>query len=924
MPTSPRCRLLAALIVLLSPAPLAFAIELEDIHIPYEQFTLDNGLRVIVHTDRKAPIVAMNTWYHVGSKDEPDGRTGFAHLFEHLMFQGSEHYDDDYFKALNEVGATGINGTTDFDRTNYFQTVPTGALERLLWLESDRMTHLMGAVNQEKLDEQRKVVKNEKRQRENQPFGKAWEQTLRGVFPPGHPYRRTVIGSMEDLDAATVQDVSAWFGKYYGASNAVIVLAGDIDAATARPLVEKYYGDAPAGEPLERLTEWIPELTENRREILYDRAATGFLRRYWPVPSAPAESAGFALWGSAFASGRTAPLYKALVEEHRLASSVHASPIDFEVSGVFSVSVQLLPDADVAEAGRILDETMAAFLETGPDPERLGRFRTQTLTSYVRGLESAAAKARLLISGAVYADDPTRFRESLEAVRTATSEGLSELANTWLRRPYYELTGLPFPRLAAGAGSADRSTLPEPEPAARLTFPEVSERRLDNGIRIVLIERRNLPTTDLALRFAVGTANDTPDTEGLAQITFSQLTSGTTSRDAAGISIEMERLGSHVRASTGFLDSTLTTGGLTENLPDIVALLADLLTSPTFPEDQFTLQAERWAASIAQHRTQPDGIADAALEERVYGPEHVYGRQITEEAVHSLRREQAAGFHETSILGQPLTVFAVGDAGMDALATLFSEAFGGWRTDAPAARAPEVVPAAVPDRSRVFLIDMPQTAQSVIRAAHGLPPTTVEPDTANRIANQIIGGGFVSRINLNLREDKGWTYSAGTGLESDRYQPLFSVRASVQADRTAESMAEMLRELREYVGNRPATPVEFMEVRDRNARSMAGRYETGRALLNSLLASAHLKRPWNYPVLYDEAMRGTELEAVRSAARELIHPDRLTWVVVGDLDRIESGIRDLGIGEVTEIDVFGNPVEYATRSVSNGSARSRQ
>ena len=250
--------------------------------------------------------------------------------------------------------------------------MPTGALERMLWLESDRMTHLLGAVDQATLDEQRSVVQNEKRQAENRPWGSVWDVAFRGLFSPGHPYQHPVIGSMEDLDAATLADVKDWFDTYYGASNVAIVLAGDIDVATARPLIEKYYADAPAGQPLTRIARWVPKLTENRHEVIYDQAASGFIRRSWAVPSTPRESVGFALWSSAFARGRTAPLYRALVEEHRLASFVTASPIDYELTGVFSIDIQLLPDADVEQARRILDETLAEFLVTGPGPRTPG------------------------------------------------------------------------------------------------------------------------------------------------------------------------------------------------------------------------------------------------------------------------------------------------------------------------------------------------------------------------------------------------------------------------------------------------------------------------------------------------------------------------------------------------------------------------
>ena len=913
MPRKIPTLLVAALAVLTTATPV-LALDFDDIDIPYEEFTLDNGLRVIVHTDRKAPIVSMITWYHVGSKDEPQGRTGFAHLFEHLMFQGSGNYDEDYFAPLGEVGATGINGTTTFDRTAYFQTVPTGALERLLWLESDRMIHLLGAVDQATLDEQRSVVRNEKRQAENRPWGNVWDVVFRGLFSPGHPYRNPVIGSMQDLDAATLEDVQSWFDTYYGASNAVIVLAGDIDMATARPLIEKYYADAPAGPPLSRISRWVPRLAGNRHEVLYDQAASGFIRRAWAVPSTPRESVGFALWGSALARGRTAPLYRALVEEHRLASFVQASPVDYELAGVFSIDVQLLPDADVEQARRVLDRTLAQFLVTGPDPERLERQRVQSLTGIVRGYESVASKAEALIAGAVFANDPARFREPITAVQEATSEGLSALANEWLTRPYYELTGLPF-TASSGSGGADRSRLPDVEADATLPFPEVEERELDNGIRVVLARREGLPVTDLVLRFETGEAGEAPRDRGLAQTAFEQLTSGTATHNAAQLSVEMERLGTFIRATGGMLASSLTAGGLTERLPQIIALAADVLSNPTYPEDQLALQTERWIASIRQDRTQPNAVARAALEERMFGAEHPYGRQLTEEQVRRIDRDRVADYHAARIRGQPFTVLAVGDVTMQELAQWLTDGFADWTGDGPQIQSVAVAPVPPPAGTRVFLVDMPGSPQSVILAGYPAPPSSMEPEVPNMIANEILGGGFLSRINLNLREDKGWSYGSGSALTTDPFQPTLFLSAPVQADSTAAAITEIYRELGDYIGSRPATPEEFNRVRQRRVRSLAGRFETGRSLLNSLQASAQMGRPWDYPLAYAEALQNATLQDVRAAARELIHPDRLTWVIAGDLSLFEADVRALEMGEVVQIDVFGQPVDTPIESV---------
>ena len=905
----------ACFLLCLSTTFPVFAIEFDDIDIPYEQFTLDNGLRVIVHTDRKAPIIAMTTWYHVGSKDEPEGKTGFAHLFEHLMFQGSENYNDEYFKPLSEIGATAINGTTNFDRTNYFQTVPTGALERMLWLESDRMSHLLGVIDQARLDEQRNVVKNEKRQRENQPFGKTWNQAFRAVFPPGHPYRNPVIGSMEDLDTATLDDVHNWFKKYYGASNVVIVLAGDIDAATARPLMEKYYGDAPVGQPLTRLNQWIPRLTEIRRDTTYDRAASGFIRRFWPVPSTLRESAGLALWGSALASGRTAPLYKALVEEHRLASHVSANPMDNEIAGVFIVSVQLLPDADIDKARSVLDETMAQFLVSGPDPERLERQQIRSLTSIIRGYESVSAKASALVSGMVYANNPERFKEPIAAVQEATSESLSSLANEWLTRPYYELNGLPFPVSASndvsGSAGADRSILPDVAPPVQLRFPEIEERTLENGIQIVLARREGLPVTDLNFQFEVGSSVETGENQGITRIAFQELTSGTTSRDSAEISAEIERLGSTLIANSGSHSSNVSTGGLTEQLPGIVTLVADLLGNPKYPADQLALRTDQWIASIQQSRTSPHDVAHIVLDEQIYGADHPYGRQMTEAAVQRIDRQSAVDFHRNSILGRPFTVFAAGDVTMDKLAQLLAGSFANWRSEVPDSAPPVVIPAEPVEEPRIFFLNKPGTEQSVILAGYAEAPTTVEPDVAKTIANDILGGSFISRVNLNLREDKGWSYGSRTDLGSDKFQPMFSLHGPVQVDKTADAVAELQRELTEYIENRQATSEEFNQARERRMRALAGQFETGRSLLNSLLGSAGLGRPWDYPLRYGEALQIVTLDEVHAAAREIIHPSRLTWVIAGDLSKFEDDVRALGIGEAIEVDVFGRPVESA-------------
>jgi predicted Zn-dependent peptidase len=424
----------------LACALLPFAAGGTDL-IPYEKFKLDNGLTVIVHTDRKAPIVAVNVWYHVGSKNEPPGKTGFAHLFEHLMFQGTEHYNDEYFKPLELVGATGLNGTTSFDRTNYFQNVPTTALDVALWMESDRMGHLLGVVDQARLDEQRGVVQNEKRQNENRPLGRVFETVMRASFPVGHPYHWLPIGSMEDLNAASLEDVQEWFRTYYGAANATLVLAGDIDATTAREKAQLYFGHIPAGPALTRPGVWIAARTDSRREVMYDQVSQDFWYRFWNTPPDGTDDAELlSIAGRILGGGKTSRLYERLVYRERLADTVSAGESAFEIAGLFSINASVKAGVEPARVERAVEEELRRFIDKGPTRDELDRARTAIRAGFVKGLERIGGfggKADVLAACEVYEDDPGCYRRSLALIDSATPEQVRVAAQRWLARNDY-------------------------------------------------------------------------------------------------------------------------------------------------------------------------------------------------------------------------------------------------------------------------------------------------------------------------------------------------------------------------------------------------------------------------------------------------------------------------------------------------------
>jgi zinc protease len=425
---------------------------------PVERFTLDNGLRVVVHEDRRVPKVAVSVWYHVGSMNEPRGRSGFAHLFEHLMFNGSENHDSDYFPPLQEIGASAVNGATSLDQTFYYQVVPTGGLERVLWLESDRMGHLLGAITQAKLDEQRAVVQNEKRTRENQPYGLVPQFRMAGLFPEGHPYHHPTIGSMEDLDAATLEDARAWFAQYYGAANAVITVAGDVTTDEVRRLVTRYFGSIAAGPPTSRVTRWVPELAEDRRETMLDEVPQAMISRSWAVPGRGTdEASALRMAARVLGRGRTSRLHRRLVQELQVATDASANYESYAVAGVFSIDVRLKQDADPAAAEAEVAALLHNFLEEGPTPGELERAKIGSHADTARAMEAIYVRAMALSDGAIFAGDPGGYAEEERRFNATTADQVRTVGAQWLRRGSYQLTVLPYGGYASAPDTADLS-----------------------------------------------------------------------------------------------------------------------------------------------------------------------------------------------------------------------------------------------------------------------------------------------------------------------------------------------------------------------------------------------------------------------------------------------------------------------------------
>jgi len=898
-------------IALLFMATLTVAAEddiVDRLKIDYEMFRLDNGLTTIVHSDHSTPTVYVGIWYGVGSKDEPEGRTGFAHLFEHLMFQGTENRAGEYFTPFTEAGATGMNGTTSEDRTNYYATVPTGALDMALWMESDRMSHLLGAVTQEALDEQRGVVQNEKRQGDNRPYAGVYDRIREGIYPVGHPYRHSVIGSMEDLDAASVDDVHEWFSEYYGASNAVMVLSGDIDAATAKEKVTYYFSGAPAGGPLVKPQQWIPEIGDNRRETMYDHVGQVRISRTWPLPNQEhRDTTLMYLVNETLVANKNAPLHKTLVDDLQLATDIQGGAFGRVISGEYNLTVNLRPGVTPERVTAVVDAELARYLENGPDPEILENAKLGINMYMLGSMESKSTIGRMLAEGQLYSGDPLQVKRELAWLNDATAEDLRAVASQWLKRGFFEITVLPFPELNQREDQVDRSRIPAVTEVSGIEFPEIVTATLDNGMQVVVAQSGELPLIDVSIRIATGNMADSVDAPGISDAVFALMQKGTEKYNANELAAAKDRIGMDAGMAANVENSSFDYRILTSYLEDSLEIAAEVLRRPTFPDDELDKFKQQVLAYLSNIPNNPARNASPLFRRALYGADHPLGGVWAPELVDNLNRERLAEFHEREVAPDNMTVFMIGDIDIETATNALNRTFGKWRKKNHSAMRP--IGAATGSGPRVILIDQPDAPQSTIRVGHSLPGYQMEGDTELDVVNAIFGADFESRINMNLREEKAWSYGIGSNIakntSGDQY---LVVGGGVQTDKTAESMREIMREYREYVTTRPADADELQRVKLNRTRSLPGRFSSKRGFLGSMMASNSFGLPFDYAEDTAARVEAVTLDGVNRRAQEVIRPGELTWVVVGDLAVIEDEIRSLGFGPVEVWDGFGKRI----------------
>ncbi|PYT80523.1 MAG: peptidase M16 [Acidobacteria bacterium] len=874
-----------------------------DIDIPFQKFILKNGLTVIVHEDHKAPIVAVNVWYHVGSKNEKPGKTGFAHLFEHLMFGGSEHAPGRYIDAMEKIGATDLNGTTNADRTNYFEDVPRNALDYTLWMESDRMGHLLGALDQKTLDLQRGVVQNEKRQGENQPYGVTRELIAHNTYPAGHPYSWTTIGDMADLDAASMKDVQEWFKTYYGPSNVTLVLAGDIETNTAKEKVEKYFGDTPPGPPVAHQEVWIARMTGSHRQIVQDRVPQARIYKIWNIPQYGSADADYLdLVSDVLSTGKTSRFYKRLVYDDQIATSVNAFVDLREIGGQFYIQATARPGQSLDPVEKEVDEELARFLKDGPTAEELQRVKTDYMANFVRGIERIGGfggKSDQLARNQVFLGDPAAYKISLKRVQDATVEDLKAAANRWLSDGVYILDVLPFPDYQAAAKGADRSKPPETGTPPELKLPKLERSTLSNSLKIILAERHEVPLVHFWMAFDAGYAADQSELPGTADMTSSLLDGGTATKNALQISEQLALLGAELRAYSNLDMSLVELSALKEKLDPSLDLFADVILHPTFPESDFKRQQKQALAAIEREENTPIQMALRVLPRLLYGPGHPYGNPLTGSgttpSISKMTREDLVKFHDTWYHPNNATLVIVGDTTLAEIKPKLEKLFANWKpAQVPKKNISTVSP---PQRSAVYLIDKPGAVQSVIIAGAIAPPQVNPKEIAMEAMNDDFGGMFASRLNLDLREDKHWSYGARSILWPARGQRPFFALAPVQTDKTKESLEEMNKQFRGILGAQPITPEELAKVQANETLKLPGSRETQAEVGQSILDLVRFGLPDDYYETYASKVRALKVGDLEDAAKTVIHPDDLIWVVVGDRSKIEPGVKELNLGE---------------------------
>ena len=876
------------------------------VSISYEKLTLSNGLDLILHEDHSLPVVAVNLWYHVGSKDEEVGRTGFAHMFEHLMFEGSKNHNRSYFDPLQKVGAA-LNGSTSSDRTNYWATVPSNYLELVLWLESDRMGFLLDALDQKRFDVQRDVVKNERRQTyENRPYGMAQMLIQPTVFPAPHPYSWMTIGSHEDLEAASLEDVKAFFRRFYAPSNSSMTIAGDFDPDEVSRLVERYFGEIPPGPAINRVGRMDSDLRGQVSLTMRDKVQLPRLHIVWPTcPLFDPDQAALDILSTVLGDGKSSRLYRSLVYEKQIARDVGVVHYAQEIAGGFQVQVTASPGHSLEEIEAIVVEELDRIRGEPPSDREIDRAKNRIETDHVSQLEHLGGfggRADQLNYYNTLTGDPGVINSDIDRYMAVTAGEVQRVASSALGESYVRLSVLPEEPLKPSTMSIDRSVMPKASPPRSFSPPVPKRVQLSNGISILFVEKPGIPKVAFGVLVGAGAVTDPPERPGLAHMTASMLPEGTSTRSSQQIAEEMEFLGAQLGSDAAREYVLLSAETLTSKWPEALEIVADVLRNPAFPPEELERVRKESLTDLKRIADNPITIASRASRSLLYGPQTRYGHPTTgtEQSVEATTREELLGQFAGHYGPENTTLIVVGDVSEDDVISKAEAHFGDWATQGtPAATEAEDAEAGPATQTTIFLADKPGAAQSVIRAGHLTIPQDHPDYFAMNLMNYVFGGQFSARLNMNLRQDKGYSYGYMSSVDWSIGPSALVAGGGVQTAVTKESVAETLRELADIRGKRPVTRKEFTAARNGIIRALPSQFETQGQTLVQLVRLVVFALPDDYFSNYVSTLKAVSLDDVRRVATERLDENHLKILVVGDREAVEPGLRELGVPMVT-------------------------
>ena len=869
--------------------------------IPFEKHTLNNGLDVIVHSDRSIPVAAVNVWYHVGSKNETPGKTGFAHLFEHVMFEGSKHHNKDYFEPLQEIGAN-INGSTTNDRTNYWEDIPSNYLELALWLESDRMGFLLEALDENRFNLQRDVVKNERRQSyENRPYGMSYLKIQEALFPPPHPYNWPTIGSQEDLDNASVDDVKEFFRNFYHPSNASLSIVGDVEPQSVFKLVEKYFGDIEPGPSIERLSTQTSTLRGETNLILEDNIQLPRLYLAWPVPEDfTREQAALDILSVILADGRSSRLERKLLYENQTAHDIRVFNHAQEISGEFHIIATAGPNNSLETIQDELLKSLEEIKSHPPTEKEMMRAQNRIENYHIRQLEKLGGfggKADQLNMYNVMAGNPDLINHDIARYRETTGDDVSNAAKL-LGDHRINLKVLPKSKYKTAIKSVDRNI--QPKPSTQITYepPTPSKFELENGSELIVIEKNDLPIAQVGLLINKGATSDPDKYPGLTKLTAEMLVEGTKSKKAEELASELEHLGTRLSKDVSREHSFFSVDCLTKNIDASLLILADVVSNPIFPIEEFERLKNEHISDLTAQNDNPDFLASTIFRKLLYASNPKYGHPISGDinSVQNYDVETIKKQYKKIILDSKPTFIAAGNFNTKELIDQINNLFNAPIRESHIAGQEVTYLSNKDDKNtpKIYIIDRPDSAQSVIRAGH----ITLDRKHADyyslAFVNYILGGDYSSRLNLNLRQDKGYSYGFYSNIDWSLVPSLWGARGSVQTEVTSEAVKEIIFEVEGIAKTNPISKEEFTKAKEGLIKSIPSQFESTSQIMNQLINMSIFDLKTDYFKSISEKLNALTLKQVQDSAQKHIDPRGIIIVVAGDRELIESPISELG------------------------------